>query len=250
MNKQWLISYLINDSQNDGNTLNNIQTPHNKRDMYIKHLDTVLEEELHGSLQRQIRSTIGKHLDSGDLDKLYRGSKQGRCRNANYVENFNNDSDEANGQSESEDENYDPLIDLDVAEGVDEEYNDVLYDEELEHELVNILDTSDEDEGDTFLSDVLQHLRKLKSKTDWESVDIEQLLTTYLLTYDGAMCLTHQELNTISTLILTYTGREIFKKSNNKMYKVNKLVNNMKGIPSHEFISPRKQQNRKMKQPK
>ena len=58
MNKQQLISYLINNSQDDGNTLANIQTPHNKREMYIKYLDRVLEEELHGSSQRQVRSTI------------------------------------------------------------------------------------------------------------------------------------------------------------------------------------------------
>ena len=52
MNKQQLISYLINDSQDNGNTLANIQTPHNKREVYIKHLNAVLEEELHGSSQR------------------------------------------------------------------------------------------------------------------------------------------------------------------------------------------------------
>ena len=125
-----------------------------------------------------------------------------------------------------------------------------MYDEELEHELVDILNTSEEEESETFLSDVLKSLHELKTKNNWEIIDVEELLKTYLTTYDGAMTLTHSELNTISTLILTYTGRQIFKKSNNKLDKVNKLVGNMKGMPAHELISPRKQKTAKMKEPK
>ena len=125
-----------------------------------------------------------------------------------------------------------------------------MYDKELEHELVGILDTSEDEEYETFLSDVLKSFHEWKTKTNWEIIDVEELLNTYLTTYDGALTSTHSELNTISTLILTYTCRQIFKKSNNKLNKVNKLVGNMKGMPAHELISPRKQKTAKMKEPK
>ena len=87
-------------------------------------------------------------MDSDDLDELYRGNQQGRHRNAYYMQTLSHDSDDEN--EKSDDEDYDPLIDLDVAEDVEEEYNDPMYDEELEHELVDILETSEEEESETF----------------------------------------------------------------------------------------------------
>ena len=123
--------------------------------------------------------------------------------------------DEIDEESEtSSDEDYDPLLDIEITDDTDDEYNDTCDYESLGHELIDILDSSEDNIEDNFLMEVLMELRKLKSGAKWMKCDINDLINGYLKSLDNAMTLTHAELDKISELILTYTGCQIFNKSN------------------------------------
>ena len=100
----------------------------------------------------------------------------------------------------------------------------------LEHELIDILDSSEDEIQDTFLIEVIMELRKLKSGAKWIACDINVLINGYLKSFDKAMNLTHAEFDTISELILTYTGHQLYNKSSKKSVKVAKLIENLTGL--------------------
>ena len=130
----------------------------------------------------------------------------------------------------SSDEDYDPLLDIEITDDTDEEYNDTCDYNSLEHELMDILDSSEDDIEDSFLKEILMELRKLKSRAKWIKCDINDLINGYLKSFDKAMTLTHAKLDKISELILTNTGHQLFNKSSKKSVKAAKLIENLTGI--------------------
>ena len=100
----------------------------------------------------------------------------------------------------------------------------------MEHEVIHILDSSEDDIEDNFPMEVLMELRKLKSGPKWMKCDINDLIIGYLKSFDIAMTLTHAEIDKISELILTYTCHQIFNKSSKKSVKAAKLIENLTGI--------------------
>ena len=67
------------------------------------------------------------------------GKRRRRRRNVNADENAEEQSDDTS------DENYDPLPDIEFTEDTDKEYNDSCDYNSLEHELMDILDSSSDD---------------------------------------------------------------------------------------------------------
>ena len=133
----------------------------------------------------------------------------------------------------SSDEDYDPLLDIEICNDTEDEENDTYDFDSLEHELIDILDSSEDEIQDTFLIEVLMELRKLKSGAIWITCDINDLINGYLKSIDKAMNLTHAELDTTSELILTYNGHQLYNKSSKKSVKVAKLIENLTGLVTH-----------------
>ena len=70
--------------------------------------------------------------------------------------------DEIDEESDtSSDEDYDPLLDIEITDDTDDEYNDTCDYESLEHEVIDILDSSEDDIEDNFLMEALMEFRKL-----------------------------------------------------------------------------------------
>ena len=227
MSTRNLINYLLHRAIREGNTLDNICTPHNKAHLYEDHIDKVLAAEMFGSSSTRTLMNKLQKLDNDDLDLLYMGSQEGRRRRHWIYMN----EDEIDEESEtSSDEDYDPLLDIEITDDTDDVYNDTCDYESLEHELIDILDSSEYDIEDNFLMEVLMELRKLKSGAKWMKCDINDLINGYLKSLDKAMTLTHAECDEISELILTYTGHQIFNISNKKSVKASKLIENLTGI--------------------
>ena len=147
--------------------------------------------------------------------------------------------DEIDEESDtSSDEDYDPLLDIEITDNTDDEYNDTCDYESLEHQVIDKLNSSEDDIEDNFLMEVLMELRKLKSGPKWMKCDINDLINGYLKSFDKAMTVTHAELDKISELILTYTGHQIFNKSSKKSVKAAKLIENLTAIVTHGNLPP------------
>ena len=115
---------------------------------------------------------------------------------------MNKDEIDENSDTSS-DEDYDPLLDIEITDDTDDEYNDTCDYYSLEHELIDILDSSEDDIEDNFLMEVLMELRKLKSGLKWIKCDINDFTNEYLKSFDKVRTLTHAEPDKISQLILT-----------------------------------------------
>ena len=98
----------------------------------------------------------------------------------------------------------------------------------MEHEVIDILDSSEDDIEDNFLMGLLMELGKLKSGLKWMKCDINDLINGK--SFDKAVTLIHAELDKIPELILTYTGHQIFNKSSKKSVKAVNLIEDLTGI--------------------
>ena len=230
MSKKKMINYLLHDAITDGNNLANICTPHNKAHLYKEHIDKVLVEELLPSSTIRTKTQKLQKLDNDDLDLLYMGSQEGRRRRHHI---YINEDDIDEDSETSSDEDYDPLLDIEICDDTDDEENDTCDFDSLEHELIDILDSSEDEIEDTFLMEILMELRMLKSGAKWITCDINDLINGYLKSFDKAMNPSHAELDTICELILTYTGCQLYNKSSKKSVKVAKLIKNLTGIVTH-----------------
>ena len=149
-------------------------------------------------------------------------------------EDNSTDDDESTDDDDYE-EDPDYISDEDIdSDSLSSDFSDDNLDDELQN-----LDDADSFEmyEPTFLDNVLDELRKLKNKPKWKSLTTSDLAKNYLTDTKKAMKLVHEELDVFNTLILTYTGVQIFKKSASKKHKVNRLILNL-GQYCHTLQSP------------
>ena len=173
-------------------------------------------------------------LDQDDVTNLLQGSQLG-SRLQRQVRDANSDED-SDESFDTDDGDNDSDADSDYIAN-DSDVNDIYFNSDessdLEDELEDILADAQElqpaDQGTTFLEDLLQRLRWNKSgKINWLVLDVNDLVNNYLRKPMQCMKLVHDELNIISDLIQTYTGVKVFRMSDTKPVKINKLITNFR----------------------
>ena len=118
----------------------------------------------------------------------------------------------------------------DISKDLNEELEDLITDQEEETFSDKM----------TFLEDLLQSLRDLnRGKIDWSEMDVNDLVNKFLKHPEECMKMVVDELNLIGNLIQTYTGIKIFNISDNKTFKINKLMANLQ-TSSQELILTRR----------
>ena len=135
MSKKNLNNYLLHGAFRDGNTLTNIPSPHNKAHLYEDYIDNILADEMCGSGTTSRKMSKLQKLDNDSLDLLYMGSQEGR-RRRRRIYMTDDESDEESDTSSDED--YDPLLDVEITDDTDDDYNETCDYDSLEHELIDI----------------------------------------------------------------------------------------------------------------
>ena len=108
------------------------------------------------------------------------------------------------------------------------ESNDAIESDREEDDNISVLSDAESEAGNvenkSMLSDILRSLIKLGHKVMWKEITPHQLFHEYL---HSANSIAHffivKELDIINDIVKLYTGQYIFKKSNCKEVKVNKL---------------------------
>ena len=236
--KAQCVNYLVTDTILNGVPLEVLVTP-DKVNLWKKHVEQVSRRREN----RPASSGTNIHtLNQDDVTNLLQGSQLGsrpqrQVRDANSDEDSDENFDTDDGDDDS-DANSDYIAnDSDV----DDIYFDSDESSDLEDELEDILADAQElqpaDQGTTFLEDLLQRPRRNKSgKINWLILDVNDLVNDYLRKPMQCMKLVHDELNIISDLIQTYTVVKVFRMSDTKPVKINKLITNFR-MSSQQLVT-------------
>ena len=210
--KPQCVNYLVTDTIPNGVPLEVLITP-DKVNLWKKHVEQV-------SRRRENRpASSGTNIhtqDQDDVTNLLQGSQLG-SRLQRQVRDANSDED-----------SDDIYFNSDESSDMEDELEDILAD---------VQELQPADQGTTFLEDLLQRLRRNKSgKINWLVLDVDDLVNDYLRKPMQCMKLVHDELNIISNLIQTYTGVKVFRMSDTKPVKINKLITNFR-MSSQQLVT-------------
>ena len=222
------VDYLVTEALPNGTPLDILITP-NKVNLWMKHVEQVNRR---WENRPQRTSTLG--LDPEDVSQLLRGSQ---IQSQDVTDDSEDSADEDDNDSDSDyianDSDVDDInFDSDNSSDLEQELEDIIADAQ---------DLQDDNQESTFLEDLLQKLRDNKSgKINWLLLDVDDLVNDYLKNPTECLKLVHDELNIIYNLIQVYTGVKVFKTSDLKADKINKLVTNFSTSSQQLIVTTRK----------
>ena len=230
------VDYLVTEALPNGTSLDILVTP-NKVNLWMKHV-----EQVNRRWENRPQRTSTPGLDPEDVSQLLRGSQLGshmrrQIQSQDVVDDSEDSADEDDNDSDSDymanDSDVDDInFDSDNSSDLEQELEDIIADAQ---------DLQDDNQESTFLEDLLQKLRDNKSgKINWLLLDVNDLVNDYLKNPTECLKLVHDELNIICNLIQVYTGVKVFKTSDLKADKINKLVTNFSTSSQQLIVTTRK----------